>query len=271
MQFNIEGNDRLDQVLVIRKLKLDSPVKEGDLTIPAEIWAQYRHAAKLRDLESVPLGNAREPATELAPGLVFIPGSRNITLVRQEDGIVILEAPISSGYPAQVIAEARHRFLGLPPKAVITTSDSWPHLAGVRQYVADGIPIYALDLNEPIPERVIEDPRRSKPDSLSRSRRKPVAPGAWEGDTRHGPNRLEIYPLRGETSERQMMVYFPEHHLLYGSDPFQQLPDGTYFYPQTVTELQGAVAREHLNVDRFFMVHIAPNAVSRVGQSRAGG
>jgi hypothetical protein len=53
-----------------------------------------------------------------------------------------------------------------------------------------------------------------------------------------------------------MMVYFPELHLLYGSDPFQQLPDGSYFYPQTVTELQSAVAREHLTPDRFFMMHV---------------
>ncbi len=40
-----------------------------------------------------------------------------------------------------------------------------------------------------------------------------------------GPNRLEIYPLRGETSERQLMVYFPGHQLLYGSDPFQKLDE----------------------------------------------
>jgi hypothetical protein len=93
------------------------------LTISAEIRAQYRPDAKSRDLESVPLGNAREPATELAPGVVFIPGSWNSTLVRQQDGIVILEAPISSGYSAQVIAEARHRFPGVPVKAVITSPE----------------------------------------------------------------------------------------------------------------------------------------------------
>jgi hypothetical protein len=29
-----------------------------------------------------------------------------------------------------------------------------------------------------------------------------------------GANRLELYPIHGETSERQMMVYFPEHKLL---------------------------------------------------------
>jgi hypothetical protein len=69
---------------------------------------------------------------------------------------------------------------------------------------------------------------------------------------------MEIIPIRGETSERQMMVYFPEHHLLYGSDPFQQMPDGSFFYPQTVTELIDAVKREHLEPEQFFMMHIGP-------------
>jgi endoglucanase Acf2 len=71
-----------------------------------------------------------------------------------------------------------------------------------------------------------------------------------------GSNRIEIYPIDGETSERQMMVYFPEHHLLYGSDPFQQTPDGSFFYPQTVTELMDAVERNHLDVQKFLMMHV---------------
>jgi hypothetical protein len=173
-----------------------------------------------------------------------------------------------AGTPQQVqITQERvalRRFPNQPIKAVVTTSDSWPHLAGIREYVADGIPIYALDLNEPILNRVIAGSRISKPDALGRSPRKP------QFDLVHdkkvfgtGANRLEIYPIHGETSERQMMVYFPEYKLLYGSDPFQRRQDGSFFYPQTVTQLMDAVAREHLNVDRFFMMHIGPTAYPR--------
>lgn len=67
-----------------------------------------------------------------------------MTLVQQDDGIVIVEAPISSGYSAKVIAEVHRRFPGKAIKAVITTSDSWPRLAGIREYVAQRIPIHAL-------------------------------------------------------------------------------------------------------------------------------
>jgi flavorubredoxin len=106
----------------------------------------------------------------------------------------------------------------------------------------------------------VHAPRTRYPDSLAKS---PHAADlrAVSGKTTigTGPNRLELYPIHGETSERQMLVYFPEHKLLYGSDPFQQLEDGKLFYPQTVYELQSAVEREHLSVDRFFMMHIGPN------------
>ncbi len=257
MQWNIETNGLPDQMLVVHKLKIDEPLDEVKLTIPDAVRAKFDQHAAPADLEKRPLGNSNQPAKELAPGIVLIPGSWNATFVRQEDGIVILEAPISSGYSAQVIAEAQHRFPNQPIKAVITTSDSWPHLAGIREYVAQGIPVYALDLNRPILERVITAKHTSKPDTLERMPRSPqfqlVHAKTVVGT---GANRMEIYPLRGETSERQMMVYFPEHHLLYGSDPFQQNDDGSLFYPQTVTELMDAVTREHLNVNQFFMMHV---------------
>ncbi len=53
-----------------------------------------------------------------------------------------------------------------------------------------------------------------------------------------------------------MRVYFPQQQILYGSDPFQQGSAGEYYFPQTVSELTDAVHREHLNVDRFFMMHL---------------
>jgi hypothetical protein len=34
------------------------------------------------------------------------------------------------------------------------------------------------------------------------------------------------------------------------------MPDGSYFYPQTVTELTDAVKRENLKPQQFFMMHV---------------
>jgi hypothetical protein len=259
LQWNVEENGLQDSMFVIRKLQVNEPLNEADLTIPSEIRNKYHPDPKSTDLENRPLGALGQPAQELEPGIVLIPGAWNATFIKQDDGIVILEAPISSGYSVKVIEEAKKRFPGIPIKAVITTSDSWPHLAGIREYVAQSIPLYALDLNRPILDRVISGRRTTKPDALEREPRSAVfhlVSGKTVLGT--GKNRMELYPLHGETSERQMMVYFPEYHLLYGSDPFQQNPDGTYFYPQTVSEVVDAVRREHLTVEKFFMMHVEP-------------
>jgi hypothetical protein len=112
-------------------------------------------------------------------------------------------------------------------------------------------------LNRSILERVILSKRTTKPDELERKPRRAIFRFIGKKTPLGtGKNRMELYPLRGETSERQLMVYFPEYHLLYGSDPFQQSSDGAYFYPQTVSEVIDAVTRAHINVDRFFMMHV---------------
>ena len=69
-----------------------------------------------------------------------------------------------------------------------------------------------------------------------------------------GANRLEIYPYRTATGERQMMVYLPAQQLLYTSDLFTITPRGV-FLPQQVAEAVEAVAREHLTVTSAFGMH----------------
>ena len=52
-----------------------------------------------------------------------------------------------------------------------------------------------------------------------------------------------------------MMVYFPEHKLLYGSDLVQQRRDGSFFMPEYLAELIEAVSREKLTVNGVFAMH----------------
>jgi hypothetical protein len=67
-----------------------------------------------------------------------------------------------------------------------------------------------------------------------------------------------------------MMAYFPERRLLYGSDSFQKISDTEYFTPQTVGEVVAAVEREHLAVDRFFMMHVDPTSWRELGKVLTG-
>jgi hypothetical protein len=255
-QWDVERNGQPYKSFAVTDLKFNSPLPADAFNIPANVFKAFE-SRKPTTVDERPLGRPDRPAQEIAPNVIQIPGSWNITLVRQADGLVIVEAPISSGYSAKVIAEAERRFPNVPIKAVISTSDSWPHIGGVREYVARGIPVYALDLNRPIIERLISAPHRLAPDALSRTPRKPnLRIVSQQTVIGAGANRLELYPVRTETGERMIMVYLPEHKLLYGSDLIQgPAPDGSFFMPEYLSELMDAVKREGLNVNSAFAMH----------------
>jgi hypothetical protein len=253
MQWDVQVNGMADQVLMLRSLKVNVPADPALTTIPADLLAAFRPDGPSRNPEDVPLGAKQ---VEIEPGIVQVLAQWNVVIVDQGDGLVIIEAPISSNYSGQVLAEAARRYPGKPVKAMVTTSDSWPHLAGIREYAARGIAIYALDASGPIVKRTLAAAYTQRPDLLQKHPKKAMI--HWvSGKTviGSGPNRIELYPMRGAETERQMMAYFPGHKLLYGSDPFQKGPDG-YTSAQPVSELVQAVEREHLDVERFFMFHL---------------
>lgn len=207
-----------------------------------------------------------QQATALAPGIDLYAGSWNATVVKEPDGIVILEAPISGSYTQGVIKEARRRHPGMPISAVLSTSDSWPHTGGVRQALALGLPVYILDLNQPLLDRMMSAPHTIEPDALQKSKTPTVR---WKivakkQEIGSGANRMEIYPLRGASTERQYMVYFPEHHLLYASDTLALNDDGTLYDPELIYEVAQAVKRENLIVDTVFAMHQGPMSWEKV-------
>jgi hypothetical protein len=265
MQWDIYRNGLHDMSLMATKVIWPARPDEALLQISPELRQAFAKQAAAASLP--PKLNA---AVEIGPGIAFIPGAWNISFVRQPDGIVILEAPISSAYSEQVIAQARKLYPGLPIKAVVTTSDSWPHIAGIRTYVALGVPIYCLDLNKPILTRLAGAHFSNPADELELHPRKPrFIPVSGKTVIGSGPTAIELYPLHGETGERQMIAYFPAQRLLYGSDPFQEGADGRYRTTQSVSELLDAAAREGLHPQRFFLMHVAPTDWSKLSETIA--
>jgi hypothetical protein len=206
-----------------------------------------------------PFSNAH--ATQLAPGIDLYTGSWNTTIVQQPDGIVILETPIGANFTRGILEEAARKYPGAKIKAVLTTSDSWPHVGGVRTVVAAGLPVYALDMNLPLLGRLVSAAHTIQPDPLQNAPRKPqwivVSEKRVVGA---GANRMVLYPLRGASTERQYMVYFPEHRLLYASDTLVMNGDHTLYDPQLMHEVRQAVEREQLVVDTVYAMHENPTS-----------
>jgi glyoxylase-like metal-dependent hydrolase (beta-lactamase superfamily II) len=225
--------------------------------IPDEVKKDF--VARKVTVEDWPLGSASNPEQELAAGVVLVPGRWNVVEIRQPDGIVIIEGPISNKYSALVMADAEKRFPGMAIKAVITTSDAWPHIGGLREYAARGIPIYALDLNRTILEKLFRAPHGLQPDALTLHPKRPkVVYVAAKDRIGSGSNVIELIPMRTVTGERQMVIYLPERKLLYSSDAFQRSSSGEFFLPQTLSEVVDVVQREGLQVDTDVGMHLGP-------------
>ena len=258
LQWDVERGGRPWRSLTITKLEPGAGAAgtAGDAFVIPDAAKEAFAERSRHSLENPAFGNPSRPAVELSPGVVYVPGSWGVTLVRQSDGVVVLEAPISAGYSARVLEEAERRFPGVKVKAVVTTSDSWPHIGGIREYAARGIPVYLLDHNVPQIRRALESPHRFHPDALARAPRKPILRAVSERTVLgNGPNRIELLPARTETGERMMLAFLPESGLLYASDLFQAGRGGP---PEYAWEVAEVARREHLQVRTVFAMHSDP-------------
>ena len=250
LQYNMYRNNQPYQEFTVLSLRLNEDIPDGTFEIPDNVKKAFA-AQPMQDFNALPLGRPDQQPKELAPGVLLIPGFWNVALVKQEDGVVLLEAPISEGYTAKALDEAKKLYPTLKVKGVITTSDAWPHVAGVREGASRNLPIYALDLNRPLLQRLLSAPHVTGP-SKRRARLMAVSSKTVVGK---GANRMELYPVRGESGERMMLVYFPEHKLLYASDLVQLNRDGSFFQKAYLAEVVAAVKRNGLLVEQVFAMH----------------
>lgn len=192
-----------------------------------------------------PAGQApdpKKPIAEIAPGIVQIPGSWYSTIVRQDDGLVILDAPIAPAYAARVLAEAARRFPGLPVKAVVASTAFYWHMAGLREYAARGIPIYTRDRNVAVVRAMLAAPHTLAPDDLVRAPRRADVRGV-AGPTPIGTGRHAIVVMPVTEGEQPMvMSWIADAHLLHTAEMVQPLgPDGALLYPESLLELKRSV------------------------------
>src|SRR5262249_16229709 len=138
------------------KLELNPELPPDLFTIADDVKKQFAQRKALMP-SGPPLGQPT-PLVAGSEDLVQFVGAWNCALIRQPDGVVVLESRIGGAFSQAVMKEAARRFPGVPIKAVITTSDAYPHMAGVREYVAAGVPIYATDLSKGSLTKAVEAP-----------------------------------------------------------------------------------------------------------------
>jgi hypothetical protein len=258
MQYEVAFNGYPLRNVTAGRVTFDAAAPADSFMVGDSARIQFK-AAAAQSFASFKFG-ARGPVTEIRPGILRIPDFWTMTMVKQDDGIVIIEAHISDNYLDEVIGEANRRYPGLPIKAIVMTSDPWAHIGGVRQAVARGIPIYVKDASVPFLTALVKSPHTLRPDRLARSPRVPKFMSV-SGRTviGTGANQIVLYPVGGEYGERMLMAHFPQQKLLYGADLIfpNRSPDGKVgpgFSATPASDLRAAITREKLAVDEVFCV-----------------
>ena len=236
-------NGFLSNEYTIAQVVLNGKVSADSFKISSEVKKQFANIIKAPKFtpQTIKLGQGfnrqMQERSTIGENITIIPGVYTVTLVPQDDGVIIIEAPISNHYTQLVLKEVEDKFPGKKIKGVISTGDAWTYMGGMREYAADQIPIYALVINKPIITRLLNAPFTTNPDNLALEKIKPVINYSNKKEIiGSGKNRVEIYPVRGNGGERMSLVYFPEYEILYSSDLIQPAPDGI-FSPEYLLEV----------------------------------
>jgi len=248
-------NGYYKETFLINQWELNPPVSSDTLTIPADV----KHNFTIQD--SVALNrfveNMNKNAKEVAKDMWLLPGPCVTTIVKQDDGVVVIESSYSSTYGEAILKKVKELYPGSKIKAFVATSDAWFHLGGIRAFAARNIPFYFPYRNEPLISRVLSADYKTFPDSLSLRKGKPPLHGVKDITTiGHGNNLIRLYPYQTETGDRMMMVFFPNQKILYCSDLFQPKgPDGKYWQPHYAWEVYHSIKQYSIPADKFYAMH----------------
>lgn len=243
-QWDVSRNSAVFRTLLYSGLEIPPAVADDAFALPPPA-----HPASRLLADDLALGQAvarapdpSRPIEEIYPGIVQIPGSWYVTLVRQDDGVVVLDAPISAGYSRRVLEEAARRFPGVPVKAVVASTGFYWHIAGLREYAALGIPVYVRDRNESIVRQLLAAPHALAPDRLALHPRAPIIhPVSSCVRIGEGRNAIELMPVRrGE--QAMVMSWIPQANLLHTAEMVQPLgPGGALLLPESLYEIARSV------------------------------
>jgi hypothetical protein len=258
-QLNVEQNGMPYKTFTYTDIKINGGIKETEFSIPQEIL-QAKKSATVKK----PVGKA----TEILPGIWKLKDTVSTYFVKQTDGILILDAPFSSPYSAETIAQIQTLFPGAWLKGVVSTSDSWEAIGGLREYAYNNIPIFSLDLNKGIIEKLLKANFATHPDKYSSNIYKFKLNSIFQDFKQgSGNNETVIFPLRSESGERNLIVYFPQLQLLYASDLVKKDADGNILEPQKIRELNKILIKKGFKVKEVFSMYVSKTAWNEVLKS----
>jgi glyoxylase-like metal-dependent hydrolase (beta-lactamase superfamily II) len=179
----------------------------------------------------------------------------------QRDTVFILDAQQGEARARADSAWIGKLFPGRHPIALVVTDLAWPHIAGVRFWVAHGVSVVTHRLSKTFLDEVLTRRWTLEPDALERRRAsvKHVV-RAIDSEMSLAGGNLRLVPIDGVASEGALMVYFPADRFLYAGDyiqpgSFGPLPPG-FFRLVYMDEVIAALGRSKITPETFAAMHV---------------
>lgn len=180
-----------------------------------------------------------------------------VTLVR--DTVFILDAQYTGEERArQDSTWIAKLFPGRHPLVLVVSDLAWPHIAGVRSWVAMGATVVAHQSTKAFLTRVVEHRWTAAPDLLEKRRgRARFTFVAVNDSLALAGGAVRVYPINGIGSEGSLMTWIPGERFLYAGDYVQGLTGPSMAY---AAEVAAAAERVRATPERFAAMHMGLTA-----------
>jgi hypothetical protein len=184
----------------------------------------------------------------------------------QRDTVYVLDAQVSEARARSDSSWIARLFPGRHPVVVVVTDLAWPHIAGVRFWVAQGATIATHPMNRAFLASVVNRTWTVEPDLLTRKRQRAPVPFRFRAlgpDAALAGGAVRVHGIDGAGSEGALMVHLRDDQFLWTGDFVQ--PGGPDSFSRVYAEeVIAAATRAGITPQRYAGMHAPLNEWARV-------
>ncbi|HSD75604.1 MAG TPA: MBL fold metallo-hydrolase [Steroidobacteraceae bacterium] len=234
-------------VIDMRNIDLDASLP-GERFEPPRQFVIVQHEPERPRLERI------------SDSLYLIRAAYNVMFSVFPDHVIVFEAPLSDAYASECLDLIHATAPGKPIRYVVASHFHFDHIAGLRTYVAEGVPILAPPDARGVIEKVVASQHTMRADTLAgRPARAVIETVSGSKVLDAGGVRARLYDFGPAPHVAQMLVgYFPDEKLLWVPDLMDVLTDELVIAGVDSVPMLARIRELGLEVERFVPVHGVP-------------
>ncbi|HSB56163.1 MAG TPA: hypothetical protein VLD58_17500 [Gemmatimonadales bacterium] len=147
-------------------------------------------------------------------------------VVLERDTVFLFDATQGDERARQDSVWIGRLFPGRHPIVLVVTDLAWPHVAGVRFWVAAGATVVSHQISRPFLEQVVARRWTLEPDRLERMKQRPPLRFRAVSDSLSlAGGAISLYPIDGIASEGALMAFLRRDGFLWASDYVQTVKE----------------------------------------------